>query len=130
MVCCAKSWKKTTDYCRETTIDVSDVTQSGRQPLTHWRARRGLTAMSALSWKALDFSQSQIRLQTGGDCRPQKLTHASSRVADFCHTNIASLNGFYRNRRAVAIRRFCHIGPLTKQKQENDGRYRNAETPK
>jgi low affinity Fe/Cu permease len=32
-------------------------------------------------------------LQTGGDCRPQKLTHASGRVADFCDTNIPLLTG-------------------------------------
>jgi hypothetical protein len=25
MGCCAKTWKKATDYCRKTTIDVGDV---------------------------------------------------------------------------------------------------------
>lgn len=52
-----------------------------------------------------------ICLQTDGDCRPQKLTHASSRVADFCDTSIPLFNGFHRSSRAVPMRRFCHIGP-------------------
>ena len=53
----------------------------------------------------------QICLQTGGDCRAQKLTHASSRVADFCDTNISFFNGFCRSSRAMPIGSFCQIGP-------------------